>query len=96
MIALAIARAIISDPDVIIFDAATSALDNVSQKAVVDALDGMKCTRIVVAHRLSTIRTCDRVIMLEGGRIVEDGTYDELIAKEGKFAELVKRQQLDN
>ena len=52
----------------------------------------MKCTRIVIAHRLSTIRQCDRIIMLEDGKIVEDGMYDELIAKNGKFAEMVARQ----
>ena len=93
---IAIARAIISKPDIIVFDEATSALDNVSQKAVVDSLDQLKCTRIVVAHRLSTIRTCDRIIMLENGKIIEDGSYDELIRKDGAFAGLVKRQQIDN
>ena len=59
------------------------------------ALDAMKCTRVVIAHRLSTIRQCDRIIVLENGRIVEDGGYDELIAKDGYFAELVARQRLD-
>lgn len=93
---IAIARALISDPDMIIFDEATSALDNVSQKAVIDSLDKLKCTRIVVAHRLSTIRTCDRVVMLDKGKIIEDGTYDELIVKDGEFAKLVKRQQLNS
>ena len=56
----------------------------------------MNCTRIVIAHRLSTIKQCDRIVMLEGGKIVEDGTYDELIAKNGKFAALVERQRLDD
>ena len=93
---IAIARAIISKPDIIVFDEATSALDNVSQKAVVDSLDELKCTRIVVAHRLSTIRTCDRIIMLENGKIIEDGSYDDLIRQGGAFAALVKRQQVDN
>ena len=55
----------------------------------------MKCTRIVIAHRLSTIRQCDRILYLEHGKIAEDGTYEELIAKNGKFAELVARQQLE-
>ena len=78
------------------FDEATSALDNLTQKIVSDSLDKLKCTRIVIAHRLSTIRQCDRIIYLEKGQIVEDGTYDELIAKNGKFAGLVGRQRLDN
>ena len=77
------------------FDEATSALDNKTQKQVSDALDKMGCTRIVIAHRLSTIRHCDRILVLEGGAIVEDGTYDELIEKNGRFAELVKRQRID-
>jgi ABC-type multidrug transport system fused ATPase/permease subunit len=55
----------------------------------------MGCTRIVIAQRLSTIRHCDRILVLDGGRIVEDGTYDELIDKGGFFAELVERQRLD-
>ena len=93
---LMIARAVAPKPKILMFDEATSALDNLTQKKISDAIDTLRCTRIVIAHRLSTIRNCDRIIMLEGGRIVEDGTYDELIAKEGKFAELVKRQQLDN
>ena len=93
---LMIARAIAPKPKILMFDEATSALDNITQKKVSDSLDGLKCTRIVIAHRLSTIRQCDRIIYLENGRIAEDGTYDELIAKNGKFAELVARQRLDD
>ena len=91
-----IARAIAPKPKIIMLDEATSALDNITQKIVSDSLDTLKCTRIVIAHRLSTIRECDRIIYLESGKIVEDGTYDELIAQCGKFAELVERQRLDN
>ena len=90
-----IARAVAPKPKILIFDEATSALDNITQKHVSEALDRMKCTRIVIAHRLSTIRQCDRIVVLERGKIVEDGTYDELIAKGGSFAELVARQRLD-
>ena len=92
---LMIARAIVSNPGVLILDEATSALDNLTQKIVTDSMDAMKCTRIVIAHRLSTIRACDRIIALDQGKIVESGTYDELIDKDGFFAELVKRQQID-
>ncbi len=92
---LMIARAIAPKPKVLMFDEATSALDNLTQKKVSESLDGLKCTRIVIAHRLSTIKQCDRIIYLEKGKILEDGTYDELIAKGGKFAELVERQRLD-
>ena len=92
---LMIARAVAPHPRVLIFDEATSALDNRTQKQVSEALDKLKCTRIVIAHRLSTIRSCDRILYLEGGRIVEDGTYDQLIEKGGQFAELVERQRLD-
>ena len=92
---LMIARAVAPKPRVLIFDEATSALDNRTQKQVSKSLDALNCTRIVIAHRLSTIKNCDRILYLEGGRIVEDGTYDELIEKNGKFAELVERQRLD-
>ena len=78
------------------FDEATSALDNLTQKQVSEALDRMKCTRIVIAHRLSTIRQCDRIIVLDKGKIVEDGNYEDLIARNGAFAELVARQRLDD
>ena len=91
-----IARAIAPKPRILIFDEATSALDNITQKKVSEALDSLKCTRIVVAHRLSTIKHCDRIMYLEDGKILEDGTYDELIKLNGKFAELVERQRLDN
>ena len=92
---LMIARAIAPKPKLLIFDEATSALDNKTQKQVSEALDKMGCTRIVIAHRLSTIRHCDRILVLDDGRIVEDGTYEELIEKGGFFAELVERQRLD-
>lgn len=92
---LMIARAIAPKPKILMFDEATSALDNLTQKTVSDSLDKLKCTRIVIAHRLSTIRHCDRILYLEKGKILEDGTYDQLIAKGGKFAELVERQRLD-
>ena len=92
---LMIARAIAPKPRILIFDEATSALDNITQKKVSEALDKMKCTRIVIAHRLSTIRQCDRILVIDDGKIAEDGTYDQLIAKNGLFAELVERQRLD-
>ena len=92
---LMIARAIAPKPKLLIFDEATSALDNKTQRQVSEALDGMGCTRVVIAHRLSTIRHCDRILVLDGGRIVEDGTYDKLIEAGGFFAELVARQRTD-
>ena len=92
---LMIARAIAPKPKILIFDEATSALDNITQKKVSEALDSLKCTRIVIAHRLSTIRQCDRILVLDKGKIIEDGTYDELIANNGFFAELVERQRVD-
>ncbi len=92
---LMIARAIAPKPRILMLDEATSALDNMTQKIVSDSLDSLKCTRIVIAHRLSTIRACDRIIVLDKGKIAEDGTYDELLAKNGYFAELVARQRLD-
>ncbi|MGN1121974.1 MAG: ATP-binding cassette domain-containing protein, partial [Eubacteriales bacterium] len=92
---LMIARAIASKPKILILDEATSALDNITQKKIADSLDTLKCTRIVIAHRLSTIRHCDRIIVLDGGRIVEDGTYEQLIRQGGFFAELVERQRVD-
>jgi ABC-type multidrug transport system fused ATPase/permease subunit len=92
---LMIARAIAPKPRILIFDEATSALDNITQKKVAEALDKMKCARIVIAHRLSTIRHCDRILVIDGGKIAEDGTYEQLIARNGIFAELVERQRLD-
>ena len=92
---LMIARAIAPKPKILMFDEATSALDNVTQKKVSESLDKLKCTRIVIAHRLSTIKQCDRIVVLDKGHIIEDGNYEELIAKNGFFAELVARQRLD-
>ena len=89
---LLIARAIISKPKMIVFDEATSALDNISQREIKDVLDTMKCTRIVVAHRLSTVRDCDKIILLDKGRISQQGTYEELAAREGLFRELILSQ----
>ena len=91
---LIIARAIAPQPKVLLFDEATSALDNLTQKTVSESLDSLKCTRIVIAHRLTTVRRCDRILVLDGGRIAEAGTYETLMEKRGLFAALVEGQRV--
>ena len=93
---LMIARAICGRRKILILDEATSALDNITQKHVADSLAALKSTRIVVAHRLSTVQDCDRIFVVDCGKIAESGTYEELIQQNGLFAELVSRQQLGN
>ena len=88
-----IARAIAPKPKILLFDEATSALDNITQRIVSESLDGLKCTRVVIAHRLSTVRHCERILVIDGGKIAESGTYDELMNHKGLFASLVERQQ---
>lgn len=89
-----IARSVLNNPSVMFLDEATSALDNISQAKVIENLGKLNCTRITIAHRLSTIRECDRIIVLDGGRVAEEGPFDELIAKGGIFSEIAKRQTL--
>ena len=91
---LLIARALVNKPSILIFDEATSALDNRSQSIVTRSLEKLKATRIIVAHRLSTIRDCDRIIVMDDGRIAEVGKFDELVARGGIFSTLVKRQSI--
>jgi ATP-binding cassette subfamily C protein len=90
---LLIARALVHKPRVLFFDEATSALDNRTQKIVADSIAGLHSTRVVVAHRLSTIRHADRIYVFDKGRIVQTGTFDELIARPGLFADLAARQE---
>ena len=90
-----LARALAGSPRILILDEATSALDNISQRAVGANLDRLDVTRIVVAHRLSTIERADRIAVISGGRISAVGTYDELAAQPGPFQDLVSRQRLD-
>lgn len=87
-----IAKALAMKPAIIVCDEATSALDNRTQAIVTESLDRLKVTRIVVAHRLSTIRHADRILVLDGGQIAESGSFDELMEKDGLFASFVKRQ----
>ena len=87
-----IARALVTKPSILIFDEATSALDNRTQAIVTNSLNRLKATRIIVAHRLSTIRQCDKIFVMDAGRIVEQGGFDELVAQGGIFSNLVKRQ----
>lgn len=88
-----IARALAGRPRVLVLDEATSALDNVTQAGIVSALDQLNITRLVVAHRLSTIRHADRIFVLEDGHLVDQGTYDELVSRPGPFRELASRQE---
>lgn len=89
-----IARVIASKAKILIFDEATSAFDNIPQNKVSTALDKLKCTRIVIAHRLSIIKNCDKIIVLNEGSVAEEGRYKELMKKSKIFKDLVKRQTL--
>jgi ABC-type bacteriocin/lantibiotic exporter with double-glycine peptidase domain len=89
---LAIARALVRQPALLILDEATSALDNLSQAEVSRNLRPMGLTRLVIAHRLSTIRHADRIVVLEAGRIVQEGCFEDLIRESGPFAALMRRQ----
>jgi len=89
-----IARALVTKPRILFLDEATSALDNKTQCVVTDSLNIIKATRIVIAHRLSTISKADRIYVLDNGRIVEEGTYQNLILGKGHFASLVERQMI--
>lgn len=89
-----IARALAGGPKILFLDEATSALDNRSQAIVAESLLRLKATRIVIAHRLSTIAEADQIIVLDGGQVVQQGRYDELIDEDGPFAELARRQSL--
>jgi NHLM bacteriocin system ABC transporter ATP-binding protein len=89
---LMIARAVVAKPRILLFDEATSALDNETQARVSRSLESLKATRIVVAHRVSTVKNADRIVVLAAGRIVEQGTYEELLGRGGLFADLVQRQ----
>ncbi len=91
---LLIARALVLKPSILIFDEATSALDNRTQAIVAESLRRLKATRILVAHRLSTLRHADRIFVIEKGRVVQEGRYDELANEPGLFARLVSRQKL--
>lgn len=89
---LMIARAVIARPQILIFDEATSALDNITQQHVAKSISRFNSTRIVVAHRLSTVKNCDRIVVLDKGKIKEQGTFDELMEKRGMFYDLAIRQ----
>jgi ATP-binding cassette subfamily C protein len=87
-----IARAIVNKPRILFFDEASSALDNKTQQIVSESLEKLQATRVVIAHRLTTVQHADKIYLMEHGKIVEAGTYTELINMDGKFNDLVKRQ----
>lgn len=94
---IAIARAVLSNPDVLIMDEGTSHLDSVTERAIQTAVEGLSQHRtvLVVAHRLSTIRRADRIIVMDKGRIVEHGSHDDLVASKGAYLNLLNHQRLD-
>ena len=91
---VSIARAFLKNPSILILDEATSALDNATQAAVCEGLENLHVTRVAIAHRLSTIMHCDRIFVMDDGKIVEEGTYDQLMEKQGLFYRLANRQMI--
>ena len=93
---ISIARVFLKNPPVLILDEATSALDSVTEQRIQRSLDKLAVgrTTLIIAHRLSTVKNADRVAVVEGTQIVEQGTPEELLAKNGKYAELCRAQGL--
>lgn len=89
---LAIARAFAHKPRLLFFDEATSALDNRTQAIVTGSMERLQITRVVVAHRLSTIQHADRIVVLKEGKVCEEGSYEQLMARRGAFFELARHQ----
>ena len=90
---VAIARAVLRNPTLMLLDEATSALDNSTEKKVIAGLETLRCTRITVAHRLSTVRNCDLIVVMEKGKVVEQGNHDQLVANGGLYAQLLPASQ---
>jgi ATP-binding cassette subfamily C protein len=91
---LLIARALASEPSILFFDEATSALDNMTQAVVSSSLESLRVTRVVIAHRLSTIERADKIVVLDRGKIVQMGRFEELMGVEGVFRQLALRQTI--
>jgi ABC-type bacteriocin/lantibiotic exporter with double-glycine peptidase domain len=87
-----IARALAGRPRMLVLDESTSALDNETQELIVASVESLRITRVVVAHRLSTVKRADRIVVLDGGRVVQEGSFDELMATDGPFRELAEHQ----
>jgi ABC-type bacteriocin/lantibiotic exporter with double-glycine peptidase domain len=90
---VAISRAVIRNPSLMLLDEATSALDNSTEKRVIENLERQRCTRITVAHRLSTVRNADLIVVMDKGRIVEQGTHSHLLTTGGLYSRLVQASQ---
>ena len=91
-----LARAIANKPRILFLDEATSSLDNLLQDRVIKNLSELKVTRIVVAHRLSTVKNCDRILVMDQGRIAEEGSYESLMEKKGLFWKMASHQIAEN
>ena len=94
---IAIARAILADPQVLILDEATSHLDSITERAIQKAMNSFRAGRtlIVIAHRMSTIRRADKIIVLDDGMVVEEGTHETLMRARGRYWDLIEHQKLD-